>query len=159
MCEYCDIENWQKDNPYPPVPDPVWNVKFLDVRHAMSPTPDDVPQKRHYDRRYIDVKIIAANRFMAERLAWDRLQEEIDRVPFKDDFVLMGAAEAHDRTDEQGWMWAAWDEHTMQAKNGTGPCWHCGKETPWLEINFQAWLCSLACNRAKWAEYMKASRA
>jgi hypothetical protein len=60
--------------------------------------------------------------------------------------------------DDQGWEWADWDKHTLKAKEGSGPCWHCGKDTQWIEINFQAWLCSLECNQAKWREYEWAER-
>lgn len=90
MCEYCDIEDWLKENPYPPVPDPEWNVRFLDVVHASSPAGAHGQQ---YAKRYIDVRLVAPSRFVAERVAWGLLQEKIGRVPFKDDFVLMGAAE------------------------------------------------------------------
>lgn len=89
MCEYCDIEDWMKENPYPTVPDPLWNVRFLDVETAMGKTKAD-PQ-----HRYIDVRLVAPNRFVAERVAWDLLQQKIGRVPFKDDFVLMGSSEVH----------------------------------------------------------------
>lgn len=89
MCEYCDIEDWMKENPYPPVPDPLWNVRFLDVETAMGKTKAD-PQ-----HRYIDVRLKAPNRFVAERVAWDVLQQRIGHVPFKDDFVLMGSSEVH----------------------------------------------------------------
>jgi hypothetical protein len=93
MCEFCDIEDWQKENPPPEIPDPTWSVKFLDVRHAMSEKPKGIAKKRHYERRYVDVQIVAPSRFVAERVAWDALKEKIGRVPFKDDFVLMGASE------------------------------------------------------------------
>lgn len=86
MCEHCDIEEWQKENPYPPVPDPTWRVRFLDVVTAMTKPGED---------RYIDVHLIAASRFVAERVAWDVLKEKLGRTPFKNDFVLMGAAEVH----------------------------------------------------------------
>jgi len=154
MCEYCVIEEWQKDNPPPVVPDSTWNVRFLDVVHASSPAG---ARGQQYDKRYIDVRLVAPNRFVAERLAWDLLKEQIGRTPFKDDFVLMGAAEIQHRVDSDGWVWAAWDSYTIQVKEGSGPCWHCGMETKWVEINFQAWLCSPACNEAKWKEFAEAS--
>jgi len=33
------------------------------------------------------------------------------------------------------------------------PCWHCGDETEWIDISFEAHLCSEECERAKWREY------
>jgi hypothetical protein len=37
---------------------------------------------------------------------------------------------------------------------GTGsPCWHCRELTTWVDINFEAYLCSEECERAKWSEY------
>jgi hypothetical protein len=36
-------------------------------------------------------------------------------------------------------------------------CWHCGESTNWIDINFQAPLCSEECFDAKWDEYFKAS--
>ena len=150
MCEYCAIEEWQKENPPQIEPDPFWNVRFLDVVTAMT---------KGGDSRYVDVQIVAPSRFVAERVAWDLLREKIGRVPFKDDWVLMGSSEMHNKKDEQGWTWAAWDDHTILAQEGSGPCWHCGKETRWIEINFESWLCSPECNAAKWKEYEEASRA
>lgn len=159
MCEFCEIEDWQKENPAPLTPDPYWNVRFLDVVQAgsASPQPGALPQKIHYERRYVDVSLIAPSRFVAERLAWDLLQKKIGRVPFKDDFVLMGASEVKPKM-AQGDEWAPWDKHTIRARTGSGPCWHCGKETVWIEINFESWLCSPECNAAKWKEYEEAAR-
>jgi len=34
-----------------------------------------------------------------------------------------------------------------------GICWHCGDETEWIDISFEAHLCSEECERAKWKEY------
>ena len=36
------------------------------------------------------------------------------------------------------------------------PCWNCGELTSWIDINFEAHLCSEECEREKWAEYEKA---
>lgn len=38
----------------------------------------------------------------------------------------------------------------------TGACWHCGKSTHWVDINFEAYLCSPSCEDAKWDEYNQA---
>lgn len=59
--------------------------------------------------------------------------------------------------DANGFEWAEWDKHVTKVPT-SGPCWHCGAETQWVEINFQAYLCSKACNDAKWDEYAKAFR-
>lgn len=37
-------------------------------------------------------------------------------------------------------------------------CWHCGNKTRWVEINFEAPLCSDECVAAKWREWARASR-
>lgn len=37
------------------------------------------------------------------------------------------------------------------------PCWHCGELTAWVDINFEANLCSEECERAKWSEYFSAT--
>lgn len=37
-----------------------------------------------------------------------------------------------------------------------GKCWHCGKQTHWVDINFEAHLCSPSCEDAKWDEYNQA---
>jgi hypothetical protein len=36
-------------------------------------------------------------------------------------------------------------------------CWHCRKETSWVDIHFLAPLCSEECCRAKWDEYFEAT--
>ncbi len=38
----------------------------------------------------------------------------------------------------------------------TGKCWHCGKETRWLDGGFEDYLCSPACSHAKWNEFIEA---
>ena len=38
------------------------------------------------------------------------------------------------------------------------PCWHCKAPTAWVEMNFQAHLCSEGCVKAKWNEYARACR-
>lgn len=35
-------------------------------------------------------------------------------------------------------------------------CWHCGRRTHWVDMNFMAYLCSEECDRAKWKEYAAA---
>jgi hypothetical protein len=32
-------------------------------------------------------------------------------------------------------------------------CWHCGDLTYWIDINFEAHLCSEECEDAKWDEF------
>ena len=39
------------------------------------------------------------------------------------------------------------------------PCWHCGELTSWIDISFEAPLCSEECEQAKWAEYAQAFNA
>jgi hypothetical protein len=36
------------------------------------------------------------------------------------------------------------------------PCWHCKELTNWIDICFEAHLCSEECSNAKWKEYMEA---
>lgn len=36
-----------------------------------------------------------------------------------------------------------------------GKCWHCGKMTKFVDLDFEAHLCSLRCQNAKIAEYAK----
>ena len=38
------------------------------------------------------------------------------------------------------------------------PCWHCGEPTVFVEISFEANLCSEECVDAKWKEYEEAER-
>jgi hypothetical protein len=38
------------------------------------------------------------------------------------------------------------------------PCWHCGKPTHWVDLDFEAPLCFGECSRAKWREYLEACR-
>lgn len=33
------------------------------------------------------------------------------------------------------------------------PCWHCGESTLWIDLSFEARLCSEECEDAKWAEF------
>jgi hypothetical protein len=40
----------------------------------------------------------------------------------------------------------------------TQPCWNCKEPTSWIDINFEAYLCSEECERAKWKEYYDAER-
>jgi hypothetical protein len=35
-------------------------------------------------------------------------------------------------------------------------CWNCGRKTMWVELNFEAHICSEQCNDAKWKEYLEA---
>lgn len=36
------------------------------------------------------------------------------------------------------------------------PCWQCGEATTWVEVNFEAHLCSEECLDKAWAEYARA---
>jgi hypothetical protein len=38
------------------------------------------------------------------------------------------------------------------------PCWICGKPTTWVELNFQAWVCTGACTDEAWRRYWEADR-
>jgi hypothetical protein len=38
------------------------------------------------------------------------------------------------------------------------PCWHCQRQTKWIDINFEAFLCCPECEDAKWDEYFKAQQ-
>jgi hypothetical protein len=35
-------------------------------------------------------------------------------------------------------------------------CWHCGRLTRFIEINFEAYLCPGDCTAAKWAAFQVA---
>ena len=35
------------------------------------------------------------------------------------------------------------------------PCWNCGEPTSWIDIIFEAPLCSEECERQKWAEFKR----
>lgn len=39
----------------------------------------------------------------------------------------------------------------------SGSCWHCGDETNWFDINFQAPICSTECHEELWNEYSMAT--
>ncbi len=41
---------------------------------------------------------------------------------------------------------------------GDNPCWHCNTPTRWVDVYFEAPLCSAECAEAKWAEYGEAER-
>ena len=41
-------------------------------------------------------------------------------------------------------------------KLGEGQCWHCGKATHYVDLAFEAYLCSQECYDAKWEEFMEA---
>jgi hypothetical protein len=36
------------------------------------------------------------------------------------------------------------------------PCWNCGNFTNWIDISFEAYLCSEECERQKWKEFEEA---
>ena len=38
------------------------------------------------------------------------------------------------------------------------PCWHCGEETFWIDLSFEAHLCSEECEDAKWEEFQEVSK-
>lgn len=39
-----------------------------------------------------------------------------------------------------------------------GECWHCKALTTWIDMDFQAFICSEECQEAKWKEYCEACR-
>lgn len=39
------------------------------------------------------------------------------------------------------------------------PCMHCGHPTPWVDLCFEAHLCSEECSEAAWQEFCWASQA
>ena len=47
-------------------------------------------------------------------------------------------------------------EYDMVFASSESPCWHCGEMTGWIEINFEAYLCSTECVDTKWAEFISA---
>jgi len=46
------------------------------------------------------------------------------------------------------------DDRMMYDANHQEPCWCCEQQTHWVEINFQASLCSTECLRIKLDEYI-----
>lgn len=49
------------------------------------------------------------------------------------------------------------DPYNEVAKGPTArPCWRCGTETQFIELNFEAHVCSEACNDKGWQEYFDA---
>lgn len=38
------------------------------------------------------------------------------------------------------------------------PCWNCGKPTAYVDLGFEAHLCSEQCRDVKWADYFRAIR-
>jgi len=49
------------------------------------------------------------------------------------------------------------DEGIMKGKK-PHVCWHCGEGCNWVDIDFEAHLCSEECQQAKWKEYCKACK-
>lgn len=45
------------------------------------------------------------------------------------------------------------DGTEVQKVRGFGKCANCHENTSWIEINFQAWVCSEECLREMWNEY------
>jgi hypothetical protein len=43
----------------------------------------------------------------------------------------------------------------MRSKN-QGLCFHCNRLTYWIDLLFEAYVCSPNCEDAKWQEYFKA---
>lgn len=39
------------------------------------------------------------------------------------------------------------------------PCMHCGRLTQWIDLSFEAHICSEECSQAAWQEFIWASRA
>jgi len=44
----------------------------------------------------------------------------------------------------------------MYTSDFSGSCWECGDETNWMDIDFQAYICSTECHEAKLNEYGRA---
>jgi len=44
-------------------------------------------------------------------------------------------------------------EGVMWYNGRPGKCWNCNKPTQWIDIDFQAHLCSEECAIIKWREY------
>lgn len=40
----------------------------------------------------------------------------------------------------------------------SGPCWHCGAATRWVDLCFEIPLCSPDCSDAKWEEFYEAAQ-
>ena len=60
--------------------------------------------------------------------------------------------------DAVKWDQPAEPQHMVMKVETAEPCWHCQKPTTWIEINFEAFLCSPECDDAKWNEYWEACR-
>ncbi len=49
-----------------------------------------------------------------------------------------------------------YDEYLIESKDGSGKCFMCGKETRYIDISFETWLCSEECQRDLDEEYYEA---
>lgn len=54
------------------------------------------------------------------------------------------------------------DQHDIEFEGSSiwkygepNPCWNCGELTSWIDLNFEAYLCSEECERQKWAEFIR----
>lgn len=50
------------------------------------------------------------------------------------------------------------DERSVVRVPVGGPCWHCGEETNYADLDFSTYLCSEECQVAKVAEWAAADR-
>ena len=48
-------------------------------------------------------------------------------------------------------------EESVVLFNIEGPCWNCGEMTPWMDICFEAHICSEECNKIKTREFFNAA--
>ena len=58
--------------------------------------------------------------------------------------------------DAPDWFQPGDPDHEVVKVPGVRPCWQCGTLTRFAELNFEAHVCSEACNDAGWREYFEA---
>lgn len=46
--------------------------------------------------------------------------------------------------------------HLVFKSGVTNPCWRCKRPTQWVELSFEAHMCSPACDDESWDDYRRA---
>jgi len=60
--------------------------------------------------------------------------------------------------DAELWFQPGDDMNEVMKCPEAKPCWQCGTPTRFVELNFEAHVCSEACNDAAWRDYFEACR-
>ena len=80
------------------------------------------------------------------KLAWRRLKKQ--RLTFDE---LYPDAEDNFQPEKSSHL-------VFKAPGPAEPCWRCKKPTKWIELSFEARMCSPACDDEAWADYWRAVR-